>query len=343
MRRLARRSRSRASLGPSSIASTQRPGLATTGGAVSTTGIAGLTLGGGIGWLMGRCGFTVDNLISAEVVLHDCQRRHRQRASHPDLFWALRGGGGNFGVVTSFEYRLHPVGTSSPVFSRTPRAATQMLRFYRDFIRYSTGRADGAHRHPDAAHRRSRRRVHHGLVGRSRRRRSAAYAPSHVRAANCRHGAADAVHGGTADARRRRPVWPPQLLEIRASSGELHDDAAATLVEHARRITSPYSLCLIEHIHGAPTRVASDTTAFDMRSECFHFVAIASWDATDDASRHITGRGNSGATCSRGPRAVRTGTSSATMRAGASGRHTDRTTRDSRRSNVCMTRRTFSV
>ena len=68
---------------------------------------------------------------------------------------------------------------------------------------------------------------------------------------------------------------------------ELDDDVTTRIVEHARHITSPYSLCLIEHLHGAPTRVASDTTAFDIRSDCFHFVAIASWDRADDASPHI--------------------------------------------------------
>ncbi len=109
-------------------------GLATPSGVVSSTGIAGLTLGGGLGWLMGRYGMAVDNLLSAEVVLASGEVATASDHENPDLFWAIRGGGGNFGVVTSFELQAHPVPSvlSGPILHPLD-AAPALLPFYRDF------------------------------------------------------------------------------------------------------------------------------------------------------------------------------------------------------------------
>lgn len=113
----------------------QQFGLATTGGLVSTTGVAGFTLGGGIGWLMRRYGLACDNLVGADVVTADGRLVHASATENPDLFWGLRGGGGNFGIVTSFELALHPVGPevyAGPLFLPGD-AAADLLRFYRDW------------------------------------------------------------------------------------------------------------------------------------------------------------------------------------------------------------------
>jgi FAD/FMN-containing dehydrogenase len=115
---------------------TQAHGLATTGGIVGHTGVAGLTLGGGIGFLMRKHGLAVDNLLAAEVVTAEGSIVRASADEHPDLFWALRGGGGNFGVVTSFQFSLHPLGPTvmaGPVFWAADDT-TDVLRFYRDFV-----------------------------------------------------------------------------------------------------------------------------------------------------------------------------------------------------------------
>jgi FAD/FMN-containing dehydrogenase len=115
---------------------TQLYGLATPAGVISTTGVAGLTLGGGFGWLRRKYGLTCDNLVSAEIVTADGQVVLADENQHPDLFWALRGGGGNFGIVTSFEFRVHPVGPL--VYAAIPMYAAgdagEVLRGWRAYV-----------------------------------------------------------------------------------------------------------------------------------------------------------------------------------------------------------------
>ncbi|MEX0660639.1 MAG: FAD-binding oxidoreductase [Balneolaceae bacterium] len=116
-------------------AATHEFGLATVSGVISTTGVGGLTLGGGHGYLTRKYGLTIDNLLSADVVLANGKLIHTSKEEHPDLFWALRGGGGNFGVVTSFEYRLHPVKNviAGPMFWPIDQLETTM-KWYRNWL-----------------------------------------------------------------------------------------------------------------------------------------------------------------------------------------------------------------
>jgi hypothetical protein len=268
-------------------AATQRDGLATTGGAVSTTGIAGLTLGGGLGWLMGRCGFTVDNLLSARVVLNDGTLIEASATEHPDLFWALRGGGGNFGVVTSFTYRLHDVGpVLAGVIAHPIEDLPDMLRFYRAFVSTApdelTAHA-GTMTLPGAGPAAIMAMVWSGDVSEGERR----LAPLR------------GFGRPLADMVQVMPyVSAQQLLDAAAPSGrhnywksgfvrDIPDDVARLVGDSARTATSPFSICLIEHVHGAATRVPVDATAFTMRDEHFHFIAIASWDGSEPPDPHV--------------------------------------------------------
>lgn len=124
---------------------TQRYGLATTGGRVSTTGIGGLTLGGGTGWLDRKFGLVCDNLLAIELVTADGQILRATADKNPELFWALHGGGGNFGVVTSFTFRLYPLQlVTAALLMWEPTAAPNVIRTYRDFLEFAPDNVAGA-------------------------------------------------------------------------------------------------------------------------------------------------------------------------------------------------------
>jgi FAD/FMN-containing dehydrogenase len=117
-------------------AASQAHGLATPGGLISDTGVAGLTLSGGIGWLRSRHGLCIDNMLSVEIVTADGQVRRASEQENADLFWAVRGGGGNFGVITEFEFQLYPLGPEvmfcAPIYALD--CGAEPIRFWRDFL-----------------------------------------------------------------------------------------------------------------------------------------------------------------------------------------------------------------
>ena len=203
---------------------TQAFGLAVTGGLISSTGIAGFTLGGGIGWLMRKYGLSADNLVAADMVTADGRLVHASEHENAELFWGLRGGGGNFGVVTSFEFELHRVGPTilaGPIFFPGEQAE-QILRGYRAYTADLPGRDDDAgqpdHRtagsvpargRPRQEDRRRRRRLRRGAGCRTRARRRPA------RARNTHRGSsrADAVHDPAVVARSALGAGRAQLLQ----------------------------------------------------------------------------------------------------------------------------------
>lgn len=261
-------------------------GLAVTGGVISTTGIAGLTLGGGLGWLMSKHGLAADNLIAVELVTADGDVLQVEAQSHPDLFWALRGGGGNFGVATSFTYRLHPVQTvTGGLIAHPIDAAPDLLRFYRDAV------ADAS---DDLT-------VFAGLV----------HAPD---GSGGKLAALVVFHAGpAADAERELeqfenwgsplsvqvgpmpyPVmntildagFPAAALNywLASFTHGLPDELIDIAVERFADVPSAMSAIMLEHFHGAVTRVGVTDTAVPHRDEGWNLFIPSVWtdrNATD--------------------------------------------------------------
>jgi FAD/FMN-containing dehydrogenase len=271
---------------------TQAHGLATTGGIVSHTGVAGLALGGGVGWLMRKHGLTIDNLLGADVVTADGETVRASADEHPDLFWALRGGGGNFGVVTAFEFRLHSVG---PTVLAGPLLwdasdVIEVLRFYRDFVRDAPeelgtvvrfGTAPPLPVIPAALHWRPVVMIGSCFAGRIEDGERVLRPLRTFRAPLL-----DLV-GAAPYARFQSAIdstvlhgwnyyWKSTYLP------ELRDDLIAVIAEHAFACSSPRSYVAMFHLKGAVSRVADGATAFGNRRASHAITLDAAWRPGED-------------------------------------------------------------
>jgi FAD/FMN-containing dehydrogenase len=270
---------------------TQAFGLATTGGIVTHTGVAGLTLGGGIGWLQRKHGLTIDQLLSVDLITAEGEFARATETENPDLFWGVRGGGGNFGIVTEFEFRLHPLGPmvmAGPVFwpmEESPR----VLRFYRDWIAEA----------PDElmtilVHRKAPplpfvpKELHGELV---------------VSVVSCFAGPVEegekvvrplkAFGSPVLDACQPKPYVAHQAMfdpafphgrwyYMRACDvAELSDDVIDLTVDHSMRIRSPLTAFPIWQMGGAVGRVGDDETAFGGRGAGHTFNITSSTEAAE--------------------------------------------------------------
>jgi len=268
---------------------TQLHGLASTGGVVSTTGVGGLTLGGGLGWLQGKYGLAIDNLRSAQLVLADGRVVTASHDENADLFWGVRGGGGNFGVATSLEFNLHPVGpmiTGGLALHPFARAR-DVLRFYRDATASAPDELTmfaGLIHGPDGS------------------------ALSGIIAAHC-----GPVSDGAAAVQSIKAFGPPvmdalgpmpytavnQMIDAGYPKGalnywkssflrELSDDAIDAMIDCYARVPSPMAGIIVEHAHGAMTRVAVGDTAFPHRAAGYNLLFLTQWKESADTGACIT-------------------------------------------------------
>ena len=255
-------------------------GLATTGGLVSTTGIAGLTLGGGIGWLLGKHGLAIDNLLSAKVVLASGKVVQASEESEPDLFWAIRGGGGNFGAVTEFCYRAHPLRTVLGGAAVHPLAATpEVFAFYRDFTQSLPDDLSAflALRHaPDGS---GTKLCGLAVCHAGEDEQQAEFEVRHVR-----------KFGPPAMDLIERIPYPVvnTLLDDAFQRGtfnywksaffaELNEQVATKLIEAYQNAPTPLCFLVVEHFHGAAVRVDAAATAFPHRQSGYDCIILSQW------------------------------------------------------------------
>ncbi len=259
---------------------TQLHGLATTGGVVSSTGVAGLTLGGGLGWLMAKYGLALDNLLSVDIVTAEGKLLKASADENPDLFWAVRGGGGNFGIASSFEYRLHPVGPTitGGLVAYPFERARDVLRFFRD----ATASL------PDE------QLLFGGLIhaGDGSGAKLAAMVTCHC----------GPLRDGEAAVRPIKEYGSPALdvigpmpycqlnsmLDAAYPKGALNhwksnflarlsDEAIDSMIASFADCPAPMGQILLEHFHGAACRVGARDTAFPHRADGYNLVVLSEW------------------------------------------------------------------
>jgi FAD/FMN-containing dehydrogenase len=266
---------------------TQAYGLATTMGVNTDTGIAGLTLGGGFGKLGRRFGLACDNLIGAEMVTADGRLVRASSTENPDLLWGLRGGGGNFGIVTSFEYSLHPVGPMVLAGSVTyPEAqARDAFRFYHEFSRNAPDElsADAALATSLGERVFSISVCYSGSIEEGER----VVAPlfGHGHPVQARLGAVPYLQvqsaGDTTFPRGRRYYWKAQFLR------EIPDAALDAFVDTYANAPSPTALAVLQQVGGAIARVPVTATAYAARNAGYDCFPIAIWDDPQDDDANI--------------------------------------------------------
>jgi len=273
-------------------------GLAATGGFVSVTGVSGLTLGGGLGWLVREHGLALDNLLSAQVVLADGRIVTASASKNEDLFWAIRGGGGNFGVVTSFEFRVHPVGTVlAGVVIHPAATASDVLRCWRDFEKTSPNKlTQGAllFHFPDDPSGPPELRAKPvigvgGVYAGALKEGEQALAPLR----SFGPPAADLFEAMPYNQAQRMAdfLWPPGLHGYWKSSymESLSDDAISIVVDHFSRVPSRNTVVVLEYNgNGAMSRVPDATTAFGHRKWPFNFLVTSAWSNPSDTDKNIS-------------------------------------------------------
>lgn len=269
-------------------AETQAFGLGSTGGLISATGVAGLTLGGGIGWLQGKHGLACDNVISFDMVTATGELVTASDEENPDLYWGLRGGGGNFGVVVSFQFALHEIGPFLAGMLLYPLAkAKESMAAFRDFLAHTPdelGALAGLVTAPDGAAVLALVFVYNGDLDEGARvlQPMREFGPPMM----------DTL--GPMPYRQVQTLFdegaPPGLRNYWKSSflERLPDEAIETLVERRASMPSPNSKLFVECFGGAMARIGRDETAFAHRDVPHNLLILGAWEKAEDDEANIT-------------------------------------------------------